>query len=112
MAEVKKYWVKQSWIFNLEAMHDKLFCIQLDLDEGKLLFPIEIAGTEIHDYDDLQDLVTECEELEWTAKSGKVTGKQYGRIKAIVEWRVNQRYVTCLNRGMKESDAGQCFEDL
>ena len=112
MAEVKKYWVKGSWIFNLESMHDKLGCIEMDVFEDKLSFPFEIAGTTINDFDDLQALTEECGELEWAAKSGKVTGKQYGRIKAIVEWRVNQRYVTCLNHGMTESDAGQCFEDL
>ena len=30
MAEVRKYFVKGSWIFNLESMDDKLYCIKYD----------------------------------------------------------------------------------
>lgn len=109
---VKKYPVKESWIFNLESMHDKLWVIEHDLDEGNMSFPITIAGTEIKDFDDLYNLREEASELEWKAKSGAVTGSQYGRIKEIVGWRVNQRYATCLAAGMNERDAGRCFEDM
>lgn len=112
MAEVKKYWVKQSWIFNLESMQDKLAVMEMDIDDGELSFPLEIAGTTVHDYGELSDLKDECGELEWAAKSGKVTGRQYGRIKAIVAWRVGARYATCLANGMSEADAGQCFKDM
>ena len=90
MAEVRKYFVKGSWIFNLESMDDKLHCIKYDLD----------------------DLIDECETLQWAAKSRKVTGKEYGRIKEIVSWRVEQRYFRCIANGMKEKDAGACFSDL
>lgn len=110
--EVRKYRIKQEWIFNLESMHDKLWCIEYDVDEGKLDFPFEVAGTTINDYEDLNNLREECGELEWTAKCGKVTGKEYGRIKQIVEWRVMQRYVRCIQSGMSEKEAGKCFEEV
>ena len=112
MAEVRKYFVKGSWIFNLESMDDKLHCIKYDLEDEKISFPLTIAGTKITDFDDLDDLIDECETLQWAAKSRKVTGKEYGRIKEIVSWRVEQRYFRCIAHGMKEKDAGACFSDL
>ena len=112
MAQERKYRVKEGWIFNLEAMHDKLHCIGYDLDDGTIKGPITILGYTIADSDDIQPLIDECSDLEWAAKSRKVTGKEYGRIKEIAEWRVNQRYATCLANGMDEAKAGACFEDL
>ena len=112
MNSVRKYFVKESWIFNLESMYGRLKCIEIDLDEGTKKFPFEVANTQINDYDDLYNLIEECNNLEWTAKSGRVTGKEYGRIKEIVNWRVGARYMDCLNNGMNEADAGKCFSDL
>lgn len=111
MSEVRKYRIKQDWIFNLESMSDKLACIGYDIEEGKLDFPFEIANTKINDWDDLDALKEECADLEYKAWN-KVTGKEFGRIKEIVEWRVNARYVRCLQSGMSEREAGRCFEDL
>lgn len=112
MAEVRKYYVKGSWIFNLESMNDRLWCIIYDIREGEVQLPIEIAGKICNDEDDVHDLMEECEDLEWIAKSRKVTGKEYGRIKQIAEWRIGARYMACLNAGMDESEAGRCFEDM
>jgi len=108
----RKYWIKQSWIFNIESMQDRLMCIEYDIEEGKLQFPLEICGRQINDYDDLQQLREDAERLEWTAKSGKVTGKEFGEIKEMVIWRVNQRYARCIASGMDENRAGMCFEDM
>lgn len=109
----KRYMVKEDWIFNLESMHDKLFVIELDLREDKLQFPFEVAGKTIKDYDDLDALANEAAELEYKAKSNRgVTGKEYGRIKEIVSWRVMQRYARCMASGMDEKDAARCFEDM
>lgn len=109
---IKTYFVKSGWIFNLEAMHDKLWCILYDLQDGVLKYPIRLAGTECKDDGDVYALIEEAESLEWIAKSRKVTGKEYGRIKQMVTWRVEQRYLACMASGMKEADAGRCFEDL
>ena len=108
----RKYRVKGEWIFNLEAMHDKLYCILYDIEDHILSFPITIAGTECKDEDDIQELIEEASRLEYIAKSRKVTSREYGRIKAMVEWRVFQRYTRCLASGMNEQEAGQCFQDM
>ncbi len=112
MVEKQKYRVKESWIFNLESMHDKLYCIKYDLEDEKKNFPLIIAGTKIADDNDLYRLIEECENLEWAAKSRKVTASEYERIKEVVNWRVTQRYLRCLANGMTEKDAGECFHDL
>ena len=112
MSEVRKYRVKTSWIFNLESMHDKIWCLIYDIQDGKISCPFEVAGTKIEGEDDLFSLMEECDELCWTAQCKKVTGREYGRIKQIVEWRVMNRYLTCMNNGMSESDAGVCFADM
>ena len=108
----KKYYVKESWVFNLESMHDKVWCIIYDLRDGKIKMPFEVAGKTINDEDDLLELLDEAERLETIAKRRKVTGKEYGRIRKLVEWRVQVRYNVCMASGMSEKDAGQCFEDL
>lgn len=112
MADEKKYFVKGSWIFNLEAMHDKLWCLIYDAEEGKVDFPIVIAGRKAYNEADIADIMDEASRLEWAAKSGRVTDKQYGRIKAMVEWRVMARYTTCMAAGMDERRAGVCFADM
>lgn len=112
MADERKYFVKEGWVFNLESMHDKLFCIGIDIDECRIQTPIDILGYKIEDSSDLQPLMDECSDLEWAAKSRKVTGKEYGRIKDIVAWRAEQRYFTCLASGMEEQKAAGAFEDL
>lgn len=108
----KKYFVKESWIFNLESMHDKCFCLMYDIQEGRIQCPFEVAGKTINDESDLYDLINEAGALHDIAFGGKVTGKQYGRIQEIVAWRVNARYNRCLASGMDEKEAGRCFEDM
>ena len=111
-SDEKKYFIKESWIFNLEAMHDKLWCVIYDIRDYGLKNPIEICGTKIESEEDVHALLEEAENLEWIAKSRKVTSKEYGRIKQLVNWRVEQRYAACLASRMEERQAGQCFEDL
>ncbi len=108
----RKYRIKESWRFNLESMNDKLWCLEYDYRDGLIQLPIEVAGTVIADEDDFDTLREECQELLDAARFRKVTGKEFGRIKEIVEWRVNARYMTCMASGMSERDAGRCFEDM
>ena len=110
--DVRKYRIKEDWRFNLESMHDKLWCLEYDYRDGELQLPIEVAGTVIKDEDDFEALREECQELLDAACFRKVTGKEYGRIKEIVEWRVMARYCRCLEAGMSEKDAGVCFQDI
>lgn len=39
MTEQRKYFIKSNWIFNLEAMDDKLWCLQNDLEQGIIATP-------------------------------------------------------------------------
>ena len=111
-ADERKYFIKEPWIFNLESMHDKLYCIIYDIQDGNLKLPVSICGKEIHSEEDVMDLIDEPGKYENIAKSRKVTGKEYGRIKELVTWRVEQRYAACMASGMDEKDAGECFEEL
>ena len=108
---VKHYPVKESWIFNLESMHDKIWCLVYDIRENKIVLPFEVAGKTINSEDDLFELQDEAANLCSKAWRG-VTGKEYGRIREIVTWRVNARYARCVASGMNEADAGLCFEDM
>ena len=82
------------------------------MEDEKINFPLTIAGTKIADFADLYNLIRECETLQLVGKSGKVTGREYGRIREIVNWRVERRYFQCLANGMDEKDAAACFSDL
>ena len=108
----KKYRVKESWIFNLESMYDKLSCVLLDIQDGEITLPIEICGSKIESEEDVEALIEEASKLELVAKSRKVTSKEYGRIEQLVNWRIMQRYARCLSNGMDEKDAGECFREL
>lgn len=111
MSADKKYRIKEGWIFNLESMNDKLWNVIYDIRDGKIKLPIEICGKQINYEDDVQKLMEEAETLEWAAKSGPVSSKEHGRVEELVNWRVTQRYIKCLEV-MEERDAGRCFDDL
>lgn len=110
-ADERKYYIKESWMFNLESMHDKIWCLIYDVRENRIALPFEVAGETINDEGDLIDLMNEAEELLYKAH-GRVTGEEYGRIREIVGWRVDARYAACMAAGMDEADAGRCFEDM
>lgn len=93
---IRKYCVNPTWIFNLESIHDKLWCIIYDIQSNKVTLPIKIAGRTIKDESAVYELMNEVADLECVAKSGKVTNKEYGKIKAIVNWEVNTRYTMCV----------------
>ena len=107
----KRYPVKESYIFNLESIHDKVWCLIYDLGDGEIKAPFTVAGKTVNDESDLFDILDEAETLRSKA-SRPVTGKDYGRIKELVGWRVEQRYLACMNAGMDEREAGKCFEDM
>ena len=108
----RKYFVKESWLFNLESMHDKVWCLVYDIREKNIEVPFEVAGRKITDEEGLFMLMDEADTLCGEARRGAVSGKVYGRIREIVNWRVNARYATCMASGMDEAMAGQCFDDM
>lgn len=107
----RKYFIKESWQFNLESMHDKIWCLIYDIQDHKIELPFTVAGKTINSEGDMYDLMNEVDDLLGAARH-KVTGREYGRIREVVAWRVNARYTTCMANGMSEADAGLCFEDM
>lgn len=105
-----KYYIKEGWVFNLEAMWDKLWLIAHEAKDED--FPMVIGGYICRNAEEVMDVREWSEELHSWAFSRKVTGKAFAEIKKIVNWRVMVRYNTCVAAGMNENDAGRCFEDL
>lgn len=107
------YFVKSAWVSNLDSAHENLCLFRDELLMGDRA-SVEAFGRvyTMSNEDALSALIRECYRLYVAASSGKVSGRDYGRIKTIVEWRVNQRYARCLSSGMSERDAGVCFGDL
>lgn len=106
MTNERKYFIKAAFRTNLASMCDKLHCLMYDMEEGKC-DTVEVMG-KVYDIDTISDLINECSRL-LSASSGKVTGKEYGRIKEISEARDMMRYKACINSGMSEKRASQAF---
>ena len=105
----RKYWVKMNWRTNLDSMYTSLCCILYDMEDG-ITETVEIMGKEM-DYDAVWDFREEVGDLLSKATVGKVTGKEYGRIKAISDERNMWRYSKCLAAGMSENEAALAFFD-
>ena len=108
--EVRKYYCNNSMKFNLDSMYTHLQCIKYDFEDKVITGEVEICGRKV-DIDTIDDLIEEVGDLLGKAMWGKVTGREYGRIKAISQERQMIRYMTCLNAGMSERDAGYAFTD-
>ena len=95
--------------FNLDSMYTHIKCIGYDLEDGKIKSAY-VCGRTVT-LDNIDELLEEVGDLLSKATWGKVTGKEYGRIKAISEERQMIRYATCIAHGMSERDAGYAFTD-
>ena len=107
MAEARKYWVKANYRFNLDSMYTHIKVLIHDIEDGEYE-TVHLMGEEM-DIDRLYAFKDEVEELSMTAQFSKVTGKEYGRIKAISDERNMLRYLTCIASGMSEDKAGYAF---
>lgn len=108
MKDERKYFVKMNYRFNLDSMHDHVWCAIYDIEDG-VCDKVLLMGEEM-DLDKLYAFKDEIEDLMGKA-FGKVTGKEYGRIKAISDERNLLRYSRCIASGMSESEAGYAFFD-
>ena len=108
MTQVKKYFVKMNYRFNLDSMRTHVLNLIDDIRDGKFE-TVELMG-ETMDEDRLEEFKDEIEDL-MAKMYYPVCGKDYGRIKAISDERNMIRYATCMAKGMSESDAGYCFFD-
>lgn len=108
MKEERKYYVKSNWWFNLDSMNTKIYCLLDDIEEGKFEY-VWLMGKKMYEKE-LISFQAEIQNL--LAYQGyKVTGKQYGRIKAISDERNMMRYATCLANGMNENNVSYAFMD-
>lgn len=104
--EVRKYYVKSAWVANLDSMLTKVHCYDYDMRDGEY-DTVEIMG-KVYDVVTIEELKDELRHLIAVA-GGRVTGKEYGRIKYISEYRDQLRYATCISKGMSESRAAYAF---
>ena len=107
MSNERKYFVKMNDRFNLDSMYTHVWCCIYEIDDG-LYDTVELMG-ETMDANRLEEFRDECGDLLAKATTGKVTSKEYGRIRAISAERDMIRYCRCLANGMSEDDASYAF---
>ena len=86
---VKHYPVSENMKFNLEACHDKL---------SLMIYDAEDKG----DFDEAEKIRAqreEADELSWKASYGWLSGKDYGKAKELVAWRIEKRVEANLEAG-------------
>ena len=82
--DVKHYPVSENMKFNVEACHDKLSLMMYEAEEkGDLVL-----------YETLRDRREEADNLSFKASYGWLSGKEYGKAKELVAWRIEQRIQT------------------
>lgn len=108
MKQVKKYFVKMNYRFNLDSMRVHVMNLIDDIRDGKFE-TVELMGETMDEYR-LEEFKDEIEDL-MSKMYYPVCGKDYGRIKAISDERNVIRYATCIANGMNENDASSAFFD-
>lgn len=107
MKNERKYWVKSAYRTNLDSMHTSVMNYIYDMMGGEGPETITILGEEM-DFNRLYEFKEELEtliDLAW----GKVTGKEYGRIKEISDERNMWRYMRNIAAGKSEDVAAYSF---
>ena len=104
--QMKKYRVNESEHFNLYSMHDKLKCIEIDMQEA----PAHTYTDE--QWNEVQERICEVEELMEKAYcvGALVDWPTLKRIREIKEERQLMRYNACMEQGASEKDAAMAFE--
>lgn len=109
MANERKYFCNSSMKFNLDSMYTHVKVAEYRMIDGEI-DAIEVCGGK-WTLDNIDELLAEIDDLLNKAVWGKVTGKEYGRIKAISEERQVIRYCQCIDAGMDENRAAYAFTD-
>ena len=107
-AQIKKYFVKLNYRFNLDSMLTHVMNMIDDIRDGQ--YDEVTLMDEKMDYDRLIEFKDEVEDLLMKSYY-PVCGKDYGRIKAISDARNMIRYATCMSNGMSEREAALAFFD-
>lgn len=108
MANERKYFCNSTMKFNLDSMYTHVKVLEYKLEDGEIE-AVEICGGK-WTLDNIEELLEELRDLLDKACWGKVTGREYGRIKEIAEERKWIRYFQCLEAGMDEGRAAYAFE--
>lgn len=106
MTTVKKYPVKMNYRFNLDSMRTHALVILDEMRDGEIE-TVHLMGQDM-DETAVERFIEEIEEL-MSKMYYPVSGKDYGRIKAISDERNMIRYATCISKGMSENDAASAF---
>ena len=86
---VKYYPVSESMKFNLEACHDKLSLMIYEAEDND---DWDLAG-------ELRDRRDQADELANKAGYGWLSGKDYGKAKELVAWRIEKRIEANIEAG-------------
>lgn len=110
MADIKKYFVKDSMRFNLDGMRDHVRLIWFAFNNGESNEQVECCGKALRSAEDAQNLIDEIDALLWEGRRGsRVDGKTYGRIKQISDERNWWRFNVNVASGMDEDRATYAF---
>lgn len=96
---VKYYPVSERILFGLESMIDKC----------SFWLTCERENFTTEQLDEIDSLRDECYRLYGKARSGWLSGKDYGKAKEITVKREAIRYSVCINAGMDEKKASMAF---
>ena len=78
---VKYYPVSENMKFNLEACHDKM---------SLMIYDAEREGN-FDEAEKIRERRDEADRLAWQAGYGWLSGKDYGKAKELVAWRIEMR---------------------
>lgn len=106
MNNERKYYVKSGMRTNLDSMNTSLELIMYDMEDGKYN-TVWIMGKEL-DIEGVEALRDEVNDLLMKANWGKVTGREYGRIKEISEERDAWRLARNIAAGTPDEYLGYC----
>lgn len=103
---MKKYHVNESEHFNLFSMHDRLKCIEIEMREAPAHTYTEKQWEEIEArLEEVEDLIDKA-----GCVGALVDWPTLKRIRELKEERQMIRYITCMEKGASEREAGQAFE--
>lgn len=105
-SEVRKYYVKSGMRFNLDSMSTSLSLKIYEMQDGEY-DTVWIMGKKL-DLDGVEALKDEVDDLLMKANFGKVTGREYGRIKEISEERDAWRLARNIEAGTPDEYLGYC----
>ena len=101
---MKTYYCNSSMKTNLDTMYHRAKNLEYDFERGIQTEKVYIDGA-YQNFDTISDLVDELYDLWDKAMYGKVSGKEYGRIKQLQIENQNWRYEKNIKAGRTPAEA-------